>query len=94
MSSYPTSTFSERLHKAVDDPTFISWEVCMAIAIDVTRALSYLHSAATTLVYHRDIKSTNIMLDAHYRAKVLDFGTSRSISIDHTHLTIVVSGTT
>lgn len=46
-----------------------------------------------TLVSGRNIKYTNILLDNKYRAKVADFGTSRLISEDQTHLTIIVSGT-
>jgi serine/threonine protein kinase len=44
-------------------------------------------------IYPRDIKSTNIFLDDKYRGKVADFGTSRSIIADETHLTTLVHGT-
>ncbi|CAN8305031.1 unnamed protein product [Cochlearia groenlandica] len=76
-----------------DDYTMATWESRLRIAIDIAGALSYLHSAASCPIYHRDIKTTNIMLDEKYRAKVSDFGTSRSVTIDHTHLTTVVAGT-
>ncbi|KAK9175365.1 hypothetical protein WN944_027371 [Citrus x changshan-huyou] len=57
------------------------------------RALSYLHSAASIPIYHRDIKSANILLDDKYRAKISDFGTSRSMAVDRSHLTTQVKGT-
>ncbi|KAM7478075.1 hypothetical protein LguiA_026288 [Lonicera macranthoides] len=71
----------------------LTWDVRLRIAIEVAAALSYLHSSASFPIYHRDIKSTNILLDDKYRSKVADFGTSRSIAVDQTHLTTRVLGT-
>ncbi|KAL1187768.1 Wall-associated receptor kinase-like 9 [Cardamine amara subsp. amara] len=89
----PNGNLFEHLHDEFDDNTMATWKVRLRIAIDIAGALSYLHSSASSPIYHRDIKSTNIMLDEKYRAKVSDFGTSRSVTVDHTHLTTVVSGT-
>ncbi|KAL4578116.1 hypothetical protein LXL04_014232 [Taraxacum kok-saghyz] len=71
----------------------VSLNMRLQIATEVAGALSYLHSSTSIPIYHRDIKSTNILLDEKYRAKVSDFGTSRFVSIDQTHLTTLVKGT-
>ncbi|XP_013602632.1 PREDICTED: wall-associated receptor kinase-like 9 isoform X1 [Brassica oleracea var. oleracea] len=83
----------EHLHGEFDESAMTSWEMRLRIVIDIAGALSYLHSSASTPIFHRDVKSTNIMLDEKYRVKVSDFGTSRWVTDDHTHLTTVVSGT-
>ncbi|XP_057765854.1 wall-associated receptor kinase-like 1 [Salvia miltiorrhiza] len=88
----PNGTLFSHIHHPHDDfPLF--WEMRVRIAKQVAGALAYLHSAASVPIYHRDIKSTNILLDEKYRAKISDFGTSRSISLDQTHVTTRVVGT-
>lgn len=88
----PNGTLYHHLHNPSEDLS-LSWEMRLTIAWEVAGALYYLHSATSVPVYHRDIKSSNIMLDEKYRAKVADFGTSKSVSLERTHVTTQVQGT-
>ncbi|CAH8321465.1 unnamed protein product [Eruca vesicaria subsp. sativa] len=88
----PNGDLFKRLHDDSDDYN-MTWDVRLRIAVEIAGALSYMHSAASFPIYHRDIKATNILLDEKYRAKVSDFGTSRSVTVDQTHLTTLVAGT-
>ncbi|KAM3762549.1 hypothetical protein ACB098_01G355200 [Castanea mollissima] len=73
--------------------TPLTWPQRKSIILDVAKGLAYLHYGVKPAIYHRDIKATNILLDADMRARVADFGLAKQIKEGQSHLTTRVAGT-
>ncbi|CAN1755048.1 Leucine-rich repeat receptor protein kinase EMS1 [Linum perenne] len=75
------------------NPKPLDWATRLKIAIGSARGLAFLHHGFTPHVIHRDVKSSNILLDPDFEAKVADFGLARLISAYETHVSTEIAGT-
>ncbi|OWM75842.1 hypothetical protein CDL15_Pgr009486 [Punica granatum] len=71
----------------------LDWATRVKIAAGAARGLVYLHEDCHPRVIHRDIKSSNILLDNNFEARVSDFGLAKLALDAHTHITTRVMGT-
>lgn len=73
--------------------TLLSWPIRYKIALGLASSLLYLHEEWEQCVVHRDIKSSNVMLDANFNAKLGDFGLARLVDHELGSQTTVLAGT-
>uniref|UniRef100_A0A453E9T1 Protein kinase domain-containing protein n=3 Tax=Triticinae TaxID=1648030 RepID=A0A453E9T1_AEGTS len=88
----PNGTLADHLYGAMSRPP-LPWRRRLAIARHTAEGISYLHFSASPPIYHRDIKSSNILLDEQLDGKVSDFGLSRLAEPGLSHVSTCAQGT-
>ncbi|XP_023517407.1 phytosulfokine receptor 1 [Cucurbita pepo subsp. pepo] len=81
------------LHEKLDGPSCLNWDTRLQIARGAAAGLAYLHQSCEPHILHRDIKSSNILLDKNFKAHLADFGLARLILPYDSHVTTDLVGT-
>ncbi|KAL1549833.1 non-specific serine/threonine protein kinase [Salvia divinorum] len=81
------------LHGDVGEVSPLTWEIRMNIIIGTAKGLAYLHEGLEPKVVHRDIKSSNILLDHQWHPKLSDFGLAKLLNPEISYVTTRVMGT-
>lgn len=81
------------LHEKADGASQLDWPTRLKIAQGASYGVSYMHQICDPHIVHRDIKSSNILLNDNFEAHVADFGLSRLIDPYQTHVTTELVGT-
>ncbi|KAL3687504.1 hypothetical protein R1sor_013813 [Riccia sorocarpa] len=89
----PYGSLDTYLHEREPDETPLTWSARLRIAIGAARALAYLHHDCCPRIIHRDIKSSNILLDDNMEPHVSDFGLAKLLDGDESHVSTIVAGT-
>ncbi|XP_064958737.1 LRR receptor-like serine/threonine-protein kinase FEI 1 isoform X3 [Musa acuminata AAA Group] len=86
----PGGSLDDFLHERSEQ---LDWDARLNIIVGAAKGLSYLHHDCSPRIIHRDIKSSNILLDGNLESRVSDFGLAKLLEDEESHITTIVAGT-
>ncbi|CAG7874496.1 LRR receptor-like serine/threonine-protein kinase FEI 2 isoform X2 [Brassica rapa] len=86
----PGGSLDQALHERGEQ---LDWDSRVNIIIGAAKGVAYLHHDCSPRIIHRDIKSSNILLDGNLEARVSDFGLAKLLEDEESHITTIVAGT-
>ncbi|CAN4119952.1 unnamed protein product [Withania somnifera] len=87
---------NKSLDQYLDDKNkikILAWKERLHIIVGTAEGLAYLHGGLEMRIIHRDIKSSNVLVDENFDAKIADFGLARCLAADKTHISTGIAGT-
>lgn len=89
----PNGSLDKLLYQEVEQGSLLKWPHRLNIVVGLASVLTYLHQECEQQVIHRDIKTSNIMLDGNFNARLGDFGLARLMDHDKSPVSTLTAGT-